>query len=358
MISVIIPVYNMQLYLKDCIDSVINQTYRDLEIICVNDGSTDNSLEILNRYTQYDKRIKIISKDNGGLSSARNCGMNAASGEYIAFIDSDDFIAPDYYEKLYSCAVETDADIVASSVYNYYNENTIKRSEWVNFYTMLFQPKRLLVSPKEKQCVIYACACWNKLYKASLLKDIRFSNIYIEDVPFTFECVVKSNKIALVDNAILYYRQRADSIIKTICHTKRLFDIFDAYKVCDNVLQHRIPLRKFERKEYNKILDNFKIFNLRAYFERTPLENRPQFYARMHEVLKKINPKDNPYISKDNLNFLFSVCKNKACSINYKKSPIYIFIRSIQKNIFDIKYHKKANKIHIKIFGIKIYSKN
>ena len=137
-----------------------------------------------------------------------------------------------------------------------------------------------------------------------------------------------------------------------------MFDIFDAYKVCDNVLQHRIPLRKFERKEYDKILDNFKIFNLRAYFERTPLENRPQFYARMHEVLKKINPKDNPYISKDNLNFLFSVCKNKACSINYKKSPIYIFIRSIQKNIFDIKYHKKANKIHIKIFGIKIYSKN
>ena len=103
-VSIIVPVYNVEKYLKRCLDSITNQTLKELEIICINDGSTDNSLKILKQYAHKDKRISIINKQNEGLSVARNTGMEAASGEYIGFVDSDDWIDLDFYKKLYTTA--------------------------------------------------------------------------------------------------------------------------------------------------------------------------------------------------------------------------------------------------------------
>ena len=110
-ISVIIPVYNVEEYLERCLNSVVNQTFKDLEIICVNDGSTDSSGEILQKFARKDARIKIIKRPNGGLSAARNTGLEVMSGEYFAFLDSDDWIDLNFYEKLYEKAKEFDADI-------------------------------------------------------------------------------------------------------------------------------------------------------------------------------------------------------------------------------------------------------
>ena len=120
-VSVIIPVYNVEQYLRECLDSVVNQTLKDIEIICVNDGSTDNSLVILEEYAAKDERIKIVNKENGGLSSARNCAIPLARGEYIGFVDSDDWIDLDFYEKLYNTAKKYKAEIACANLYRVSN---------------------------------------------------------------------------------------------------------------------------------------------------------------------------------------------------------------------------------------------
>ena len=124
-ISVIIPIYNTQNYLEKCLDSVINQTFKDIEIICVNDCSKDNSLEILKKYSKKDKRIKIIDfKENKGPASARNEALNIAKGEYISFIDSDDWINLDFYEKLYFSSQNSFIDIIKGTINFYFDDMT------------------------------------------------------------------------------------------------------------------------------------------------------------------------------------------------------------------------------------------
>ncbi|MBR5160328.1 MAG: glycosyltransferase family 2 protein, partial [Thermoguttaceae bacterium] len=117
-ISVIIPVYNVEPYLRECLDSVVNQTFRDIEIICVNDGSTDGSPAILEEYAAKDSRIIIIHQQNGGLSAARNSGMNAAKGDFILFVDSDDYIKQNTLEITYNAAIESGAEMVMFCIYN------------------------------------------------------------------------------------------------------------------------------------------------------------------------------------------------------------------------------------------------
>lgn len=112
LVSILVPVYNVELYLRQCLDSLKKQSLTDIEIICVNDGSTDGSLDILNDYASTDNRIKIINKRNGGLPSARNAGLDAATGEYVGFVDGDDFVEPDMFKKLYLAAKHEKADIV------------------------------------------------------------------------------------------------------------------------------------------------------------------------------------------------------------------------------------------------------
>ena len=126
-ISVIIPVYNVEKYLKECLNSVINQTLKDLEIICVNDGSIDNSLKIMKEYALKDPRIKILSQKNQGVSEARNFGIKNATGEYVAFLDADDCVSLDFYEKLYTKAKETNSDIVVSEYMYRFNKNSKKK---------------------------------------------------------------------------------------------------------------------------------------------------------------------------------------------------------------------------------------
>ena len=162
-VSIIVPVYNIEKYLAKCLDSLINQTLEDIEIICVNDGSTDNSAEILNEYAQKDCRIKIINQDNAGLSAARNTGINAANGEYIGYVDSDDWIDLNFYEKLYNAAKDTDADIVKLQELNALAASIIKKKYFLN----LKNPQPPKIQMKNSDYVIFLT---NRMY------GIRFTN--------------------------------------------------------------------------------------------------------------------------------------------------------------------------------------
>ena len=141
-VSIIVPVYNVGKYLSKCLDSLINQTLEDIEIICINDGSTDNSLDILKSYRTKDSRIKIIDKPNEGLSITRNLGIHSATGNYIGFIDSDDWIDLDFYEKLYSAITSNDVDIACATI--------IRKRENSSKYRVFFKEEKIYETKSNK----------------------------------------------------------------------------------------------------------------------------------------------------------------------------------------------------------------
>jgi len=218
-ISVIVPVYNTSKFLEQCLNSLINQTFQDMEIICVNDGSTDNSLEILNKYPQ----IKVITQKNQGLSAARNTGIAAAQGEYIGFVDSDDWVDLDFYEKLYNAIISTDADIAAA---------TILRGEVK--YRVNYQEEKIYTKLKDKinACNIpNSCYVWNKLYKSELIKNNLFRNdIYFEDMVWMPYILAKSKSLVLTPNTVYHYRRNSNSIVKTKPSEKKQLDFYNAKK--------------------------------------------------------------------------------------------------------------------------------
>ena len=196
-VSVIIPVYNTEKYLRKCLDSVCNQTLSDIEIICVNDCSTDNSFEILKKYASKDDRIKLIDfKENKGAAVARNTGIDEAKGEYIGFVDSDDFIDLDFYEKLYNKAIETGADVTKSNLIfeNFCNEDNNK--EYHNLQEVRINKLNLNHIPTtliKKSFLIN-----NKIAFPEILKNA-------EDSVFEVMVGAKANKIEIVGSVFYHY---------------------------------------------------------------------------------------------------------------------------------------------------------
>ena len=205
-VSVIIPVFNTEKYLRKCLNSVCNQTLQDIEIICINDCSTDGSLEILREYAGKDNRIKLIELfENGGAAKARNIGIDIAHGEYIGFVDSDDFVDLDFYEKLYNKAVETGADAVKGKLYLYdINTNKVYLEAWIDIND----------SVKKNKANFYFTFT-TAIYKSSLIKEynIRFLEglIHFEDPYFTIMAAIHYNKLEVIDDAKYYYINNPNS---------------------------------------------------------------------------------------------------------------------------------------------------
>jgi glycosyltransferase involved in cell wall biosynthesis len=178
LISVIIPIYNVGDYLKKCVNSIINQTYKNLEIILVDDGSTDKSGILCDEFAKKDSRIKVIHKQNGGLSDARNCGIEASSGKFIAFIDSDDFIAPDFYEYLLSLQKENNADIAECNFIRVYEEKQDEFEFPIKKENIILKTDGVgalfLFMSDDDEISTNSVVVWNKLYNKKLFEDIRF----------------------------------------------------------------------------------------------------------------------------------------------------------------------------------------
>lgn len=219
-VSVIVPVYNVEKYLKRCLDNLINQTLSDIEIICVNDGSTDNSLEILENYSKQDERIKIINQQNGGLSVARNTGMEVAVGEYIGFVDSDDWVDVDFYEKLYNAAKNNDCDIAVADFLRKHPKKDKKR--------LHIKEEKVYSTPEDKYmiCRTFREGCvWNKIYRKSLLDKINLKfvpGMYYEDRDFTARSLFYSDKLVTVPNTYYNYFVNPVSIVQTTMNEKKI----------------------------------------------------------------------------------------------------------------------------------------
>ncbi|MBF0714041.1 glycosyltransferase family 2 protein [Gemella sp. GH3] len=261
-ISVVIPVYNVEQYLRECLDSVITQTYKNLEIILVNDGSTDSSGRICNEYARKDDRIKVYHKKNGGASDSRNFGLEKVTGDLVTFIDSDDWVVNDYIEILYNEQVKTDADIVIGN-YLKYDESDGK------FYYYVLDEDFVVEEVDSIEAVVRQSA-WKhntsafiilvgKLFKKEIFNNIHYpvGKIFEDDFT-THKLLFKSKKTVLVNGNYYFYRTRENSVMTSGFTLKRCYDLVDMIneKLADIVL-YGGDLHDARNRAY-KLLDDYK----------------------------------------------------------------------------------------------------
>ena len=262
-VSVIIPVYNVEKYISRCLESLANQTLKDLEIIIVNDGSTDNSRSIIEKYLKkHSLRIKYFEKQNGGLSSARNYGLKYATGEYIAFLDSDDYVEKDMYEDMYKIAKKDDADMVECD-FLWEWENT--ELQWEKYkdkkcmneikknkieYKKVKKDTRRNYKNKRQMMKKPRVVAWNKLIKKKIIEkaNIRFpEGLIYEDLDFFYKIIPYINKISYVNKYFVHYIQRENSISNS--QSEKTADIF---KIIDNI--YKFYIEKGIYQEYKQEL--------------------------------------------------------------------------------------------------------
>lgn len=227
LVSIVVPVYNVKKYLDECMESIVNQTYRDIEIILVDDGSTDGSGEKCEEWGQKDSRIKVIHQTNGGLSAARNTGIDAASGEYIAFIDSDDYFELNAIESLYNCATSLSADLVVGQGLRVWDDGTVITE---GKYADKYEPdgQEVLITKEDFwrrfSDNIYFVVAWSKLYKKELFDKVKFPVGKInEDFAIAIPISEEADTIASMGKRIYKYRIRQGSIMRTPLSEKNLY---------------------------------------------------------------------------------------------------------------------------------------
>ncbi|MBU8586943.1 glycosyltransferase [Priestia megaterium] len=222
-VSIIVPVYNVENYLVKCVNSILNQTLDNIEIILINDGSTDSSGEICNDFARIDERVSVIHQKNGGLSDARNTGLDVAKGKFVAFVDSDDYIHKDMYRLLVKTIEESECDI-AEAGYKEVFEDTPYDDKVVyddKVSKRTYSGKSAIASTiMDHDCRNYV---WNKLYKRELWKHSRFPyGKLFEDVFTTYKIVEKASKVVKIDSVLYYYFQRSNSIVNSSFSIRKL----------------------------------------------------------------------------------------------------------------------------------------
>ncbi len=271
LVSIIIPVYNASQFIARCLDSVIAQSHKNIEIICVNDGSTDNSEKILTQYAKFDDRIKIITKENGGLSSARNAGLLQVTGDYILFVDADDYISSTTVEILYKNATTHNSDIV---VFDYICGNpdlsntqhiTIKNcKELIN---SIFSIKFLNADTYK----LFPPSAWSKFYKTKFLNDknIRFYNgLYYEDVPFWAEVYANANRMTYIPQPLYFYNTaNQNSIMRD--YGEKTFDVIKVYELAINAFKAAGHFENMKQTIYLLMMSDFvkKLQNIHPQFK-------------------------------------------------------------------------------------------
>ena len=246
-ISIVIPVYNIEKYLKECLDSIVNQTFKDFEAICVNDGSKDNSLKILEEYTKKDSRFRVISQENGGSGSARNNGLRHAQGKYVQFLDGDDYFEPNMLETLYNLAEKYQADIAVCSSKKVNDDGIITESKNPNFplnlYKIFFNKTFNYKDFPEDIFNLIGAVPWNKLYLKEMLNknNLRFPNLIgPDDLCFVYMANVCAEKIIATNEEFINYRYNRPGSIQTYRANHIIDNVKAGLYIKDFLLQKNI----------------------------------------------------------------------------------------------------------------------
>lgn len=283
-VSVIVPVYNVEKYIVKCLESLLNQTLEDIEIIVVNDGSPDNSQEIIDKYVlEYKDKIKSFIKPNGGLSDARNFGIEKATGEYIGFVDGDDFVDIRMFETMYNEAHKKKSDIVVCNLNYVYDYDIVPTSSNVETET---------TNIKEVMLNIYPTA-WNKIYKRTFINKhkLRFKkNVWYEDVEFIYRVLPYVNKISCVKNCFYQYVQREGAITKT--YDKRLYNYIDNWNgIVKYYKEHNLYDEFYSELEYSYVRYIYGTFLKQA----MNFPERKEFNEALNWAVKNVKEKFPKY---------------------------------------------------------------
>ena len=316
-ISVVVPIYNVEKYLVKCIDSILNQTYKNLEIILVDDGSPDSCPDICDKYKIRDKRIKVIHKENGGLSDARNAGIEIATGKYICFIDSDDFISDEYVNILYNLFTNDDIDIAECDYFKFNEEKevySLKNNKQAN---KIISKKDMLNRLFDKKTSIRTTIVCNKLYKTKLFDEVKFPKGKLHEDEFTtYKIIYKSKKIAITNQKLYFYRNNNESIMGKKFNEKR-YDALIALK---------------QRKEF------FKKYNEPEFYNQSDIRYQSKiinFYCLTRKYIKdsKTKQKQLVKLAKKNYKIMDKKVKYKFEFIifNFSCHLYYIIWKNLRK---------------------------
>ncbi|WP_019265772.1 glycosyltransferase [Methanobrevibacter smithii] len=356
-LSVVIPVYNTGEYIDKCLSSIMNQSLKEIEIICIDDCSTDNSLERLYEFAARDERIKIISlNENHGQGFARNVGIKYAKGEYLSFIDADDWIELDAFESTYSSAKKNNLDMVIFKLINYncvskefyetdyYNINFLKNEKEIfNYKDLLNKLFSIPVGPV------------NKIYKTSILKEnnISFPEVYsmFEDNPFFYEVFLLANKVSFISNPFYFRRVHDDSIMQN-----RNNKIFDIVPVLDEVISIFLKHNIFE--EFDHILFNHKVSVIKMWYERLDNEYKYDFYKCIKENFEKNKYINNVLVedklTKENFDFYKSIIESDT----FKEFNLIMLLKlkNIKYNVQNYLFNSNLNEQTMPLDNFNVYN--
>lgn len=289
-VSVIVPVYNVEKYLAKCLDSLVHQTLKEIEIIIVNDSTKDNSQDIIDSYkTQFPSIVQSFIKENGGVGEARNFGLKHARGEYIGFIDSDDYVELDMYEKMYDLARKNDSDLVVCDL-EYLWETSGETRVMKGFVQKINQPidRSIYLSP------LFA---WNKLYRRQLLLDNQIffpKGLWYEDIPVVVPLFSIAKNISYVDKVMIHYLQHESSIMGSKTNPK-MFDIFTSMAIVYDFYKERNLLEEYYEEVEYLYIEHFMLYGSFRFYRSSDYHS---LMTKAFEEIKGKFPKwkHNPYL--------------------------------------------------------------
>lgn len=319
-VSILVPICNVEKYLAECLDSLVNQTLKEIEIICINDGSTDHSLDIIKKYAKNDKRIVVIDKKNSGYGDSMNKGLEKAAGEYIGIVESDDFADEDMFEVFYDTAVKHKADVVKSNFYEYFGDKQQDRGT-----SNLFLPDEVgkVINPAKNRHIFYQQpSIWSALYNNDFLKenDIKFlpsPGASYQDAGFNFKVWASAKRAYFIERAFLHYRQ--DNTNSSVKSSGKVYCVKDEYDEVEHFLIERKKM-----KEYGSTLAMMRfssyIWNMHRLTRKAALE----FAETVTKDYQRI--KQEGYLNKEELK---KADINTAQNIAVRHPKLYVFLRPL-----------------------------
>ncbi len=325
-LSIVVAIYNLEEYLPRCLDALVNQTLQEIEILCVDDGSTDSAPQIVDEYAKkYPKKIKAFHKENGGEFTSRNYGLERATGEYITFVDVDDYVELDWAEKLYTAAKENDADLAVCAFERIDLEtNKVTSTDMTGFGKCTKQ-----LNGNDDFVTFINPAPWNKIYKREILKDLRFLPLRgFNDAMLLTECFTRINKITFIPDVLYHYYLRGNSQI----HTVNEQDVRNLRKYLLEVKKFYKDSNKYEELKY--ILDIMAFLHLGvSVMYRASYDPKINIKEMTKETIKYLNENFSTWRKNPFLTFRYSIKKGFkhiglwGVSLLYKWNMTMVYIR-------------------------------
>ena len=257
-VSILVPIYNVEKYLRECLDSCINQTLKEIEIICLNDGSTDSSLKIVKEYAAKDSRIVIVDKPNTGYGNNMNIGLDRATGEYVGIIESDDFAKIEMFEELYNIASKNELDLIITDYYKYWGKHKIKKAGATTKF-----PLNVITNIKTNPIILRnITTTWCSIYKREFLekntiRHLETPGASYQDTSFRFKAVALAKRIMCISKAYVYYRQNNEN--SSVKSKGKVYAICDEYTEINKFLNNNPEIKRYANSE--KIINQWHGYN-------------------------------------------------------------------------------------------------